>query len=147
MSLSWYPITEGKTITSHMLNEMIESIENGSIFAPGNITGDLVRGLAQRVTVLEAKVAVLELQQRISSQREQFILSALQNTVDLIRVPSIDTEILTLNGLVLSRDNQPSGTTGDYVIVGSVITLTSQLASQIIDGDRLCAIYDYEVIP
>lgn len=143
--LSFLPFDEGEALTPEKLNALVESIQDGSIFLPGNTIGDLINTLDSRVTVLESKVASLELLAKSQNQREQFILTDLQTVISLAKVPLIDSEIVALNGMVQSRDNSPAGVSGDYTIVGKVITLTTELALNIVAGDRFTVTYRFEV--
>ena len=146
MALSFYPFQEGFTISAAVLNELVEAIQDGSIFTSTGFVQDLVTTLDARVAVLEAEVAVLENTINKAFKREQKILTAGQSVINLSKAPALDSEIITLNGLGLSRDGLPELTdTADYSISGSIITLGGQLALQIQDGDRLTVVYQYEV--
>jgi hypothetical protein len=57
----------------------------------------------------------------------------------------MDSEILAINGMILSRSGLPTGFVGDYSISGSLIMFNPILALQIVDGDMLVISYHYEV--
>jgi len=143
--LSFLPFGEGDQLTAYKLNNLISAISDGTIFVPGNIIGEFIAALGARVYTLENKVAALENYLATQNKREQYILTHQQAVLQLEKVPQLDSELLVLNGLTLSRDEEPLGVLGDYTLAGKIITLTSALALNVIEGDRLTVVYRYEV--
>jgi hypothetical protein len=144
MAISWYPLQIGQKITADMLNEMIASIQDGSIFTSAAFVSDLVTTLDARVDALEAQVSTLNAVAHSLSIREQFTLANAQSTIILNHVPDLDSELLFINGTCLAKSGYPVGYSADYSISGNTITLTNELALQIIAGDLLVVVYRYE---
>lgn len=146
MAISWFPLQAGQKITADMLNEMIASIQDGSIFTSAAFVSDLVTTLDSRVDTLEAKMSVVEVESRRSFIREQFILTSAQSSVPLSKSPELDSEHIFLNGMALAKDDIPDGVGGDYFLTGSTLNFVNDLALQIEAGDRLVVQYAYEVV-
>jgi len=140
-----FPIPPGTLITAELLNQLVASIEDGTIYSQSSFVGDLVTTLETRVATLEAEVAVLEAEHSTVSIREQFQLSAAQGTIPLSHTPQMDAELVFFNGLSLAKSGVPLGFSGDYSISGSTLTLASSLAPQVVAGDLLVVVYRYQV--
>lgn len=146
MALSFnFPLTAGQKITADMLNELIFAIQDGSIFTSVSFVSDLVTTLDTRVATLEAEVNVLNAIQGRNFIREQFTLTLGQSIIPLSKTPSLDSELVFLNGSSLAKNNVPVGTTADYYLTGSTLNLVTELALLIQAGDRLVVCYSYEV--
>jgi len=143
----YYPIETGQTITPTLWNSLVEAIQNGSIFSDASFIGEQVATLGSRVTALEDRVTVLEGYQARQTKREQKVLTAGQSTITLANPPLIDSELLIINTCVMAKTGIPTGFVGDYSLPAgsSTITLNSQLAMQIVDGDLAVIVYEYEV--
>jgi hypothetical protein len=144
MAISWFPLQEGQLLTAAMINEMIAAIQDGSIFTSAAFVNDLITTLDARVDSLEAQVNTLNQVAHFLSIREQFTLTAGQSIINLTNAPEIDSELLFMNGMSLAKSGIPISYIGDYSLSGSIITLTSELALQVVDGDLLVVAYRYE---
>lgn len=145
MALDFLPFKSGQTITAEDLNALVGAIQDGSIFAPGNVVGDLIGPLGDRVTALEFQVSNLAHVQATQNQHEQIPLTALQSVINLEKTPTIDGELVFLNGMALYKNDLIPAAVHDYTISGKVITLDPALAAQIVDGDLLLVAYEYVV--
>lgn len=140
-----YPLTAGQKITAEFMNELIAAIQDGSIFTSTSFVSDLITTLDTRVATLENQVSALVPVLEVRAQREQILLTAAQASVTLTKPPTMDSDILSFNGQVLSRTGTPAGFVGDYSISGSLITFNPSFSLQIEDGDILVVSYHYEV--
>jgi len=146
MALDFLPFEEGQTITPEDLNALVGAIQDGSIFVGTSFVGDLVSTLGDRVTALEARTDVLEAVQAKQRAREQFSLTAGQSVINIAKVPLLDSESVSLNGINLSKTGLPVGFVGDFSLSGSVITINTELAATVEVGDILIVMYDFEVV-
>ncbi len=147
MALDFLPFKEGQKLTPAILNELVQAIMDGSIFAPGadNVVGDQVNGLAARVATLEAQVAMLLAVQPKNRKIQQITLTAGQQVINLDNPPTIDGEIVALNGQVLYKNDLNPPVAHDYTVSGSVLTLDIAVSSEVEAGDLLMVAYDYLV--
>ena len=146
MALSFqFPIVAGQKLTADMFNELVYAIQDGSIFTSVSFVSDLVTTLNSRVASLEADVAVLNATQARNFIREQVTLTTGQSVIPLSKTPVLDSELVFINGTSMAKDNLPSGIGGDYSVSGTTLTLVTELALQIIAGDRIVIVYSYEV--
>jgi hypothetical protein len=145
MALNFLPFKDGQVLTTTDLNDLVDAIRNGTIFDQSSIVGDLVSSLGGRVTILETKVAILEAQLKLKSLREQAEATLNQASINLSKTPALDSELVYQNGLLLSRDDEPAGVSGDYTISGSIIIFTPARVLEIEAGDRLTVVYQFEV--
>lgn len=139
----FYPWKPGQTIRSQDLNELVALIQNGTIFQNTTYITEQISTNASRLNGLEARVSELEALQGLLNIREQFVMTNGQSIVNLSQAPSLDTEVIFLNGLSLAKNDVPIGLSGDYSLSGSTLTFVSELASQIVAGDRLIVVYRY----
>lgn len=143
MALSFYPWQPGQVIKAEDLNELVESIQNGSVFQNTTYVTEQLNTNDTRINGLEDRVTYLETLQGLFNIREQFVLTTGQALVNLSKVPALDTEIPALNGLLLAKTAVPIGFTGDYSLSGSTLNFNVELSSQIVDGDVLVVVYRY----
>lgn len=141
----FYPWNPGQVIRPDDLNELVRIIQDGTIFENTSYITEQLSTNGSRITGLEERVSVLEGMQGLASIREQLVMTNGQSVISLAHVPSMDSEMLFINGICLAKSGIPASLSGDYSISGSTVTLVSELASQIVAGDRLIAVYRYEV--
>ena len=145
MALEFYPFEEGQVLTSSDLNQLVESIQNGTIFLNTTYISEQLATNSSRMSSLEARVEHLESMQSYLAIREQFVLAAGQAIIPLVHTPILDTELVFLNGVSQSRSGIPASFIGDYSLAGSTLTLSSEVASQVEAGDILIVHYRYGV--
>lgn len=145
MSLDFYPWKEGQVIKSKDLNALVEAIQDGTIFLNTTYISDQLSTTSSRLTGLEDRVTYLESLNATLGMREQIVLTAGQGIIGLSKTPILDTELLFLNGISLSKSGVPSGFIGDYTLSGSTLTFNTELSSQIVAGDMLVVSYRYGV--
>lgn len=145
MALDFYPWQPGQTIKAEDLNELVRAIQDGTIFLNTTYLSEQLSTTSTRLNGLEQRVTFLESQAALLSIREQFTLAAAQGIINLSKTPSLDSEIVILNGLSLSKSGIPLGFVGDYSLAGSTLTLNPDLATQVVAGDILVVVYRYEV--
>lgn len=143
MALEFYPWQTGQVVKAEDLNELVEAIQNGSIFLNTTFITEQLNTNDSRITGLEDRVSYLETLQGLISIREQFVMTTGQALVNLSKVPSLDTELISLNGLSLSKTGVPVGFSGDYSLSGSTLNFNVELSSQIEAGDILVVTYRY----
>jgi hypothetical protein len=143
MALDFFPFQEGQVLEASDLNELVEAIQDGTIFINTTFISSQLSTASSRLNGLEARVTLLESLQATLSMREQVELSAGQGAVNLSQVPILDTELLFLNGMSLAKSGIPIGYVGDYSLSGSTITFNTELSSQILAGDVLVVQYRY----
>jgi hypothetical protein len=144
MAISWYPLQSGQKLSAKLFNELVEAIQDGSIFTSVSFVSTLVTTLESRIATLEAQIAILQDYQQLNSIREQFSLTLGQGTIILNQVPILDSEMLFVNGMALAKTGVPIGLSADYTVSGNTINLTTELALQIQAGDILVVTYRYE---
>src|ERR1035437_1213725 len=123
--LNFLPFSDGEKISANDLNQLVQAIMDGTIFS-GSVVGvveAIITPLSASVLNLQSQVAVLQTYVQQIAYREQFQMANGQSTISLSNTPSLDSELVLLNGISLSKDGLPPGYTGDYSISGSVITL------------------------
>jgi hypothetical protein len=145
MALDFYPYQPGQVLTADDLNALVAAIQDGSIFTTVSFVSSMVTTLDARVTTLEDQIPELQAKLGVLFKKKQISLTTGQSIIGLDNVPMIDSEIIALNGVVLAKTGTPIGFVGDYVISGSTVTLATELALQIINGDRLVITYAYNV--
>lgn len=147
MALDFYPFKEGDRLTPAVLNAFVESIMDGSIFSSTatNFVASTMATIGARVTSVEARLVVVEALQAKSRIREQVVLTLNQPSFTLSKTPLIDSEMISLNGMSMSKSGLPIGFVGDYSISGRVITINPELANQILDGSIVVAAYEYAI--
>jgi hypothetical protein len=145
MALDFLPFKDGQVLKSDDLNELVESIQNGTIFLNTTYISSQLNTSSTRLTGLEARVTYLESLQAFLSIKEQKVLTAGQPFVGLAHAPILDSEIVAIGGQVLAKTDVPIGFVGDYTISGSTLTFNTELASQIEAGETLVIHYRYEV--
>lgn len=145
MALDFLPFKEGQKLTPAILNELVQAIASGTIFLPGNVVTDIITPLVSRVATLEAQVAVLLAVQPKNRKIEQITLTAGQSVINLESTPTIDGEIVALNGQVLYKNDLNPPVSHDYTVSGSVLTLDPAVAIEVEAGDLLMVAYDYLV--
>ena len=141
MALDFLPFETGQTITADDLNQLVTAIQDGTIFLNTTFISEQLATSSSRLNALESSVALLEAQQTVLAIREQFTMTSGQAIVNLSKTPVLDTELLSLNGLSLSKTGVPISFVGDYSVAGSTITFNVELASQILDDDLLVVTY------
>lgn len=141
----FYPFNDGQKITAAQWNELLDAIRDGSFFLSDAGIGNQIQNLEDRVVVLEQEVAFLKGYNARSFIRAQFELTLGQASVDMVDVPILDSEMVHLNGLMLSKTGVPAGFVGDYSLSGSIITFNPELKNQIVAGDILTIVYQKEV--
>lgn len=144
MALDFLPFREGQVLKAEDLNALVTAIQDGTIFLNTSYISEQLSNSGTRISGLESRVTYLESLISEISIREQFSLSSGQSIVGLSKTPNLDTELIFLNGLSLSKSGVPNGFIGDYSISGSTITFNTELASQIEAGDMLVVKYSYE---
>lgn len=145
MALDFLPFTSGTLLTPDLLNELVGAIQNGTIFTDTSYISGLLAANSATIAALTVRVSNLEAELSNVDKREQFQLVANQLVVGLSSVPNLDSEVLFLNGMGLSKTGTPAGFVGDYSISGSTITLNSDFYSLIDAGDLLVVKYSYGV--
>ena len=145
MSLDFLPFEDGQVITASDLNALVQSIQDGTIFLSTTIISGQLQTMSTSIINLDTRVGYLESLMAQLPIREQFSLTAAQGTINLSKAPLLDSELVFLNGLSLSKSGVPVGFVGDYSVSGSSIVLDAELSSQVIDGDMLVIQYRYEV--
>ena len=145
MALEFYPWHEGQVIKAKDLNDLVESIQNGTIFLNTTYISSQLNTSSTRLNGLEARVTYLESLQAFLSIKEQAVLTAGQSFIGLAHAPILDSEIIAIGGQMLAKTGVPSGFVGDYTISGSTLTFNPELASQIEAGETLVIHYRYEV--
>jgi hypothetical protein len=147
MSFNFYPFKEGDRLTPDVLNNLVESIMDGSIFSTSasSLVASTMATMGARVTSVEARLVVVENEQAKSGIREQFVTTLHQGTLTLSKTPLLDSEMVSINGMNLSKSGIPSGFVGDYSISGRVITFNTELANQIPADAVLVVVYDYVI--
>lgn len=145
MALSFFPFQKGQRLTPEILNELVQAIQDGSIFTSTSFVSGLVTTLDTRVDTLETTVTALETVLATNSIREQFTMTTGQSTVALSKTPVLDTDLVFLNGKLLHKDGVPAGFSGEYTVSGSTLTLVSTFAATILAGDKLAMTYSFEV--
>lgn len=145
MALDFLPFKPGQVITAEDLNALVSAIQDGSIFTDASYISSLLSENGAVITALDARVSVLETTKSFANIREQFLLSVNQSVVGLSKVPLLDSEWVSIAGVNLSRMGLPVSFIGDYNISGSTLTLNSQLAAKVREGDLLIVKYMYEV--
>lgn len=147
MPLDFLPFEDGVVLTPKILNALVSSIIDGSIFSTTatNFVASTMATIGNRVTTLESEVSVLNSVIAMNGIREQFVLTAGQSTINLNQSPILDTELVFLNGQCVPKSNVPLGYLGAYAIIGSVLTLSSDVAASIVAGDVLIISYSYAI--
>ena len=144
MSLDFpYPIADGTVITGAMLNNLIASIQDGTIFTSPSYVGDLVGPLMTRVAALEDSVTILQGEALNNCMRDQFTLRANQPRVTLSKVPVLDSESVYINGSLLNRDGIPPDSVNDYSVAGGIISFEPAFSLSIKSGDKCVVTYQY----
>ena len=145
MSLDFLPFTDGQVTTAANLNALVAAIQDGTIFVNTTYISEQLSLMSQQVISLTSRVNALQSLQDSLSMREQFILTAGQSVVQLSQIPILDTELLFINGISISKTGIPLNYSGSYTISGKVITLNTQLASIITSTDEMAVQYRYGV--
>jgi hypothetical protein len=145
MALDFLPYTAGQKITAEDLNALVQAIQDGSIFLDTTYIGAGLSANSTAILALSNRVDVLELVQARVDIREQFILTAAQSVIGLSKTPLLDSEVVFLQGMGLSKSGIPLSFVGDYSISGSTLTLNVQLAGLVEAGDLLIVKYTYGV--
>lgn len=145
MALDFYPFKDGQVLKAEDLNELVRSIQDGTIFLNTTYISEQLSNAGTRLTGIEQRVSYLESLSASLFMREQKVLSSGQLTVGLEKPPILDSELLFINGISLSKTGVPLSFVGDYSISGSTITFNTELASQLVDGDIFVIQYRYEV--
>ena len=145
-TLDFLPFEDGDPLTAADLNSLVQSIMDGTIFsatATGVVPG-IITPLSTSVLTLQAQVAQLETFVQLVSYREQFAMTAGQSTIGLSQIPVLDSELVYLNGISLAKSGLPPGSTYDYTISGSVITLDPAVSVAILATDVIEVVYQSE---
>ena len=143
MPLDFLPFTDGEGLTADVLNQLVQSIIDGTIFSPtavGTVT-TLLNAFSPRVTALETAVTALQTFVPVVNRRDQFVLTLGQSAVGLTQVPNLDSELVFLRGLSVPKDGIPGGFIGGYSLSGSTLTLDSALAASVVADDVLIVVY------
>jgi hypothetical protein len=140
----FYPWQPGQKIKPEDLNELVQLIQDGTIFENTTLITSQLHSNGVRLDDHEARIVLLESLQNLLSIREQFVLTDGQQVIPLAQPPVLDSEIVFLNGSALAKTGVPLGFSGKYTLSGSTLTLSSELASQIVAGDILIVVYRYE---
>lgn len=141
----FYPFRDNQKITAAQWNELIDAIRDGSFFLDETAIGTEIHTLTDRVEALELRMDHVELIRTWRTIREQFVLTEHQEYVQLTHTPILDTEQPVLNGMTLSKNGIPMGFVGDYYMDGSRVQFTAERALNIVAGDQLVVIYQFEV--
>ena len=114
MALDFYPWQPGDVIKAEDLNALVQAIQDGTIFLNTTYLSEQLATTSSQLTNLTQRVTYLESLTALASIREQFTLTAGQSVISLSKVPSLDSEIVVMNGLSLSKTGIPTGFVGDY---------------------------------
>jgi hypothetical protein len=141
----FYPFVDGQPVTAAQWNFLFGLIASGEFIVGGTALGDELANMSGRLTVLEQEVAYLKQLKSKQSKREQFVLTAGQTLVDLQNPPILDSEVISIEGVFMSKTGLPVGFVGDYSINGATITINPELTSNIEGGEIMVVVYQYEV--
>jgi hypothetical protein len=142
----FWPFHDNQKITASQWNELMVSIQNGSFFLDTAPIADQINSLSARQTALELRVGELEALKSYQHKTMQYQLAQHQVRIELENPARLDSEILALNGTVLSKNGIPLGFVGDYAIDGNVITLNDAWIPLVAEGDMLVVNYEFEVL-
>jgi hypothetical protein len=145
MALTFLPYKPGQTITAADLNALVQAIQDGTIFLDTTYVSSGLAANSSAILALSNRVTTLESIQARVDIREQLALVAGQSIIGLSKTPLLDSEVVSLAGVMLSKSGIPLSFVGDYSISGSTLTLNSQLAGLVEDGDLLIVKYTYGV--
>jgi len=147
MALDFLPFKEGDKLTPAVLNELVGSIRDGSIFTESaeNVVGDVMTTVSDDTHSLEARVTILESSMPGRMTREQFTLTDLQESQAISKVPVVDSELVFLNGQLLSKTGVPLGFVGDYTLTNRTFAFNPEVYARIVAGDVLVVTYWYGV--
>lgn len=145
-TLSFLPFVDGVPILAADLNQLVQSIIDGTIFSATatGVVPAIITPLSASVATLQAQVANLQSFVRLISYRQQFQMTSGQSTISLSKLPVLDSELVFLNGISLSKDDLPPGYIGDYKISGSLITLDPAVSVAILSTDVIEIVYQSE---
>ena len=143
MALDFLPFEEGDKITPAKLNALVAAIMDGSIFTEdaSNSIGEIMGAVHNELTSLEGRVTVLEEHGNSRPFREQFTLTAGQTSQSISKVPDTDSEIVSLNGQVLSKTGVPLGFIGDYTLINRTFNFHIDVSQRVETGDTLIISY------
>lgn len=146
MISDFYPFRDNQKVTAAQWNELMTAIQDGSFFLDVAPIADQIYSLANRVTAVEERLNVLEPIQAFQRKRLQYQLTSHQTRIELEEVPRLDSEMVALNGTILSKSGIPLGFNGDYTVDGNVINLSTAWQPLIVDGDMVVVNYEFEVV-
>lgn len=141
----FYPFQENKKVTLEQWNELFAAVQDGTFFLADAPITTGVANLSQRTDALEQEMAVVSQIKARNCAKFQVAATALQSVITLPHAPIVDSELVFLNGVALTKTQVDADFVGDYSLDGTVITLILDVSSGIVDGDIISVSYQYEV--